>query len=92
MLKVEIVLNEDKILEEGKNLDVMWLNLDNSILSERSYARKTMQYVVLFIRKSRSIEIERLVVGSFFWQNILKLTVLMFAHISENIKNHRFYT
>ena len=44
----------------------MWLNLDNSILSERSYARKTMQYVVLFIRKSRSIEIERLVVGSFF--------------------------
>ena len=66
MLKVEIVVNEDKILEEGKNLDVMWLNLDNSILSERSYARKTMQYVVLFIRKSRSIEIERLVVGSFF--------------------------
>lgn len=44
----------------------MWLNLDNSILSERSYARKTMQYVVLFIRKSRSIEIEILVVGSFF--------------------------
>ena len=44
----------------------MWVNLDNSILSDRSYSQKTTQYVVLFIRKSRSIEIERLVVGSFF--------------------------
>lgn len=29
MLKVEIVLNEDKILEEEKNLEVMWLKIDN---------------------------------------------------------------
>ena len=29
MLKVEIVLDEEKILREGKNLDEMWLNIDN---------------------------------------------------------------
>ena len=40
----------------------MWVNRDNIILSERSYSQKTTHYVVLFIWKSRSVEIERLVV------------------------------
>ena len=39
----------------------MWVNRDN-IISERSYSQKTTHFVVLFIWKSRSIEIERLVV------------------------------
>ena len=40
-----LAIKKNELLIHAK----MWVNLDNIILSERSYSQKTTQYVVLFI-------------------------------------------